>query len=605
MAFAVAWGPLTFGGLPSWSFLVTQAVVMAALVLWLARLWTAPARLLWPPVCWAVVVFLLYALVRCRLVLLEYPARMELIQIVVYASLFFVIVNNLERRESASVITFCLMAVALGLSILAIFQFAAKAQTFLGFARRAQFINRGTGTYINPNHLADLLAMALPLALAYAFLSRFSSTLKVFFAYCALAMLAGIGTTLSRGGLATTAIILAVFCLMMLCQRGYGIAAFASLAVLAALGVAFATQFSSVQQRFGQAFKGGQVADIRAAYWPAAIHLFEEHPWWGQGPGHFDSAFARYRPPAVQIRPVYAHNDYLNTLCEYGIPGLAIIMAAIVLLYYGAWRTWPALRVEDPVRRELLRSDKSAFFIGACIGLLAILVHCGLDFNMHVPANAVVAITLMALITAHWRFATERFWVTPHVITKIFLTLIIGAAVAWLGMEGARRTREAFWLHRSTDEKAPWNERLAGLENACAAEPSDYVNAYNLGEYYRLVSLEGNPGYELDARRAMTWYAISMKLNPLDAFVPMRYGMCLDWIGQTNRAGAYFDLAAKMDPNNSLLAYYEARHCIEANDLPAAKRWFEHSMKLEWTEMTQAAYDHLKERMADPYHLYH
>ncbi len=35
----------------------------------------------------------------------------------------------------------------------------------------------------------------------------------------------------------------------------------------------------------------------------------------------------------------------------------------------------------------------------------------------------------------------------------------------------------------------------------------------------------------------MGLYAKSMALNPLDAFVPLRYGMCLDWLGQTNEAG--------------------------------------------------------------------
>ena len=83
---------------------------------------------------------------------------------------------------------------------------------------------------------------------------------------------------------------------------------------------------------------------MRADYWPAAIEIFKDCiRCGGQGPGHFDSEFARYRPPTVQIRPVYVHNDYLNTLCEWGATGLAIIVAACALLYYGALKTWPAI----------------------------------------------------------------------------------------------------------------------------------------------------------------------------------------------------------------------------------------------------------------------
>jgi O-antigen ligase len=601
----VLWGPLAFGGIPAPAFLVIQGLTILALALWAVRIWTQqPCRLLWPPICWAVLVFLLYALVRCRLVLIEYPARMELIQVIVYGSLFFIVINNLTRRESATVITLCLIALGLVLSWHAVYQFATKSQSVWGFARREQFLARGSATYLNPNHLADLLGMTVPLALSYTLMSRFKPATKVFFVYCVLSMLAGIGVSVSRGGIIATSAMLLVFCLVLLFQRGYWLPAVGVLAGLIALAAAFGAEFSSVQKRFDEAFKHGQLMDIRANYWPPAIQIFKLHPLWGDGPGSFDSEFARYRPPVVQIRPVYVHNDYLNTLCEWGAAGLAIIAAVCALLYYGAWKTWPALHLAELDTGGLQRSGKSAFLMGACMGVLAILFHSVVDFNMHVPANAVIAITLMALISAHWRFATERYWKSPQTLGKIILTVVMAAAMAWLAVQGVRRGREAFWLHRSADESAPWDDRLAGLEKAYDAEPFDFANSYNLGEYYRLTSQEGNRGYEEQARQAMQWYGKSMDLNPLDAFVPMRYGMCLDWIGETKKAGAYFDLAAKLDPNNARLAYYEGRHFVELGDYPAAKRWFQHSLDLQAIDLVASALNSLNERMADPYGLY-
>ena len=161
----------------------------------------------------------------------------------------------------------------------------------------------------------------------------------------------------------------------------------------------------------------------------------------GGGPGHFDSEFARYRPLAVQVRPVYAHNDYLNTLAEWGATGLAIIAAACALLYYGALKTWPALRQADLEAGATQKSDRSAFLMGACMGLLAVLFHSVVDFNMHVPANAVIAVTLMALISAQWRFATERFWKNPRCLGKVLLTVTMVAAMAWLAAQGAQGAR--------------------------------------------------------------------------------------------------------------------------------------------------------------------
>src|ERR1041384_5182850 len=61
---------------------------------------------------------------------------------------------------------------------------------------------------------------------------------------------------------------------------------------------------------------------------------------------------------------------------------------------------------------EKKNSNKFAFVLGASVGLVAILVHSIVDFNMHIPANAILAIALMALLTGHLRFATDRYWIS-------------------------------------------------------------------------------------------------------------------------------------------------------------------------------------------------
>jgi hypothetical protein len=325
---------------------------------------------------------------------------------------------------------------------------------------------------------------------------------------------------------------------------------------------------------------------------------------WGGGPGHFDSEFAQYRPPTVQVRPGYAHNDYLNTLCEWGSVGMAIVAAFVVCLYYGAFRTWPVLGQTDPGGGGVLKGDRSAFLMGACIGLLALLFHSVVDFNMHIPANAVTAMTLMALVTAQWRFANERFWMNPHLIGKIVLTLVIVAAMGWLGKQELSRAREIYGQWRTNDERLTTNERLAALESAYNAEPNDYENSYDLGEYYRLASQEGNPGYEALGNQALEWYAKSMKSNPLESFVPMRYGMCLDWLGKTNEATPYFDRAEKLDPKNYHVAYYMGRHYVELGDLAAAKRWYQYSLQVYWNDLAFFGLQSLNDRIADPYGLY-
>ena len=257
--------------------------------------------------------------------------------------------------------------------------------------------------------------MLVPLALAYTLMSRLKVMTKVFLAYCGVAMLVGIAVSLSRGGMAAAAAGLIVFCVTILVQRGHGLPALALVVGLAAIGVCFGADFAGLSRRIENTFQSGELTDFRPYYWLAAVQIFRDHPLWGVGPGHFDSAYARYRATHVQTRPVYAHNDYLNTLSEWGLTGADCIIAVATRLAFcrgarGAWKAWVAIPRVDPDTRKSVKSDKVAFIMGACMALVALMVHSLVDFNMHVLANAAIAVTFMALIAAHWRFATERGW---------------------------------------------------------------------------------------------------------------------------------------------------------------------------------------------------
>src|SRR5437016_6328931 len=121
----LVFGPLATGAVRPLEFLIIQGLTMVAALLWLLRFWLNPGyRLLWPPVCWAVLTFVTYAIVRYQQADLEYVARQELIRILVYALLFFIVLNNLARQESTQLITFALIFLGMAISIYAIYQFA-------------------------------------------------------------------------------------------------------------------------------------------------------------------------------------------------------------------------------------------------------------------------------------------------------------------------------------------------------------------------------------------------------------------------------------------------------------------------------------------------
>src|SRR6202050_3719612 len=88
----LVFAPLAMGAGNAWAFLVVQGLTIGVMLLWALRIWINPKpQLLWPPICWVVLAFTVYAVARYLTADIEYVARQELIQVLVCAFLFFAI----------------------------------------------------------------------------------------------------------------------------------------------------------------------------------------------------------------------------------------------------------------------------------------------------------------------------------------------------------------------------------------------------------------------------------------------------------------------------------------------------------------------------------
>jgi len=272
---------------------------------------------------------------------------------------------------------------------------------------------------------------------------------------------------------------------------------------------------------------------MRFAVWKPALQIWRDHFWWGAGLAHFDYRFPQYRPVSVQRDPEYVHNDYLNTLADWGVAGAGLVASAWVLLFWGVGKTWRTVRGgRDDFSRK--KSSKFALLVGASLGLMGILLHSLFDFNLHSPAIAILAVTLMALLSSQWRFETERFWFRAGTGLKCLGSVILAAGIGYLGFEGRHAAREIYWLRLADRVGQPPNHysyaKIAALEHAAEVEPMNFANAHAIGECYRLKSFEGGDDHAALARKAMSWFKRGMNLNPYDGYNWVDYGRCLDWI---------------------------------------------------------------------------
>ena len=579
-------GPLATGAVRPLEFLIIQGLTLGVLGLWGARFWLDPrSRLLWPPICWAVAAFTLYAIGRYLTADIEYVARQELIHILVYAFLFLAVLNNLYRQESIQIISCTLVFLAMAISFYAIYQFLTHSTRVWNYSVGAS--PGASGTYISHNHLGGFLEMLLPLGLAYTLTSRLKPLVKVFLGYASLVILAGIAVTVSRGTYASTGLAMLLFFGALLFRRKYRLPSLVLLLVLLGAGAYFLPKSFRIQTRIKPMLVGaGRVEeDTRFLLWRAAIQVWQEDVWWGVGPAHYDYRFRQFRPVDVQLRPGWAHNDYLNALAEWGVVGTALVASAWVLLGLGILKTWPFVRGSPRDLGPERDSNKFAFVMGAAIGLAAILAHSVVDFNMHIPANAILAIALMALVSSCLRFATERYWVIVRTWGKLVASVVLLAGVVYLGHEGWHHAKEYVWLKRAARAPSFSPAQAACLQKAFAADPMNADTACAIGEAFRIQSSEGGDNYAQLGEQALKWFDRSIKLNSWGGYSYLSpwvgYGWCLDWLGRSDKSASYFRRADELDPNNYFIADHIGLHYVQLGDFAAARSWFERSLWLQ------------------------
>jgi len=578
----LVFGPLATGAVRVQDFLVIQALATGLLVLWVVRLWINPEpRLFWPPVCWAVTAFLVYAIVRYLHADIEYVGRAELIRMLVYATVFFVILNNFQSQATTQIIAFTLVFLAMGIAGYAIYQYITDSDYVWHFVK--PYRHRGSGTYINPNHLAGFLEMLLPVALGYVLAGRQKPVTKILLGYAALIIVFGLGVTVSRGSWVAAGLSLLLFFGLLAWNRNYRLPAIALFALLAAACIYFAPRSYFFEQRIRRAISqvGDIQADTRYELWDATILMWKDNLWFGVGPGHFNFCFPKYRPESLQAEPYRVHNDYLNLLADYGLVGGALAGSVWLIFWAGVRNTWKLVRRVATGDLGLRSSNRFAFVLGASLGLVALLLHSWVDFNMHIPANAILAITLMAFLACHIRFVADRYWFGLRLPGKAFVTVLLLLLISYLGWQQWRRTGEYVWLQRAHQAKSYSRAQVALLERALAIEPMNFETAYHIGEAYRLESWLGNDNYRQLAAKAMGWFARAMQLNPHDAFSWLRYGMCLDWLGDHAAAEPYYQQAEELDPNGYFTLAHVGWHYVQLGNYAAAKPWFERSRRIQ------------------------
>lgn len=274
---------------------------------------------------------------------------------------------------------------------------ASGAATIWGEAKTA-YVDCATGTFINRNHFAALLAASIPAGAALA----------MSIARREPAMLAGrrgillwLGTRGSQSALVAILVVSGAIGLLLSFSRtgsALGIAAVGLTVLAARIGgiraraAAFALLFGIAllplaqigADRFVERWSetGEAIADEggRLAVAGDTLRLAAAFPVSGSGFGTFADAYPLFRSPEVRLHYTHAHQDLLQLLAEGGLVAGALLGLVLV-----------------PTGRRLVEAIGGAYgttAIGIAAGLAAILLHALVDFVFHIPATAAIASVL-------------------------------------------------------------------------------------------------------------------------------------------------------------------------------------------------------------------
>jgi O-antigen ligase len=210
--------------------------------------------------------------------------------------------------------------------------------------------------------------------------------------YFSFLLLTALVLTLSRGGWLSALLGLAFMGFALLTSQYFERKGFLITLIAGFIAVAFIVLASTpVVERVLTMTERDTETNLQARIigWKGTIVMIKDHPLIGTGPGTYATIFTQYQPPGTFKRRRMAHNDYLHFVSETGLLLIPIIIWLIIALYKKGLK-----KFQNPSR--LVRG----ITLGALAGITAILFHSIADFNLHIPANAILFTILAALIVA-------------------------------------------------------------------------------------------------------------------------------------------------------------------------------------------------------------
>jgi O-antigen ligase len=331
------------------------------------------------------------------------------IRFLAYFAAFVLASRLFDSRQRSSLLVRALIGLGLFEAVYGSVEYLTGWERIFTFKKQV-YTGMATGTYINHNHFAGALELTLPFLVGSAFYyfqlwqeghgrrsARSSQSVSsagfaaVACVFLVIVMLVGELFSRSRSGILGALIsLLFISLLAQLRVRRttwlLGLFAFMAVAVSYGLWIGLGPVLARFELLGLLGRKEYDVA-TRLSFYRDALGIIRDYPWTGTGLGTFAIAFRHYQTDWVNYFVDHVHNDYVEFAAEIGLLGVVLLFASIVYLLVRMIISF----ITDS------RRYRPSVLLGCVGSVLAILLHSATDFNLQIPANALILAVVLGI----------------------------------------------------------------------------------------------------------------------------------------------------------------------------------------------------------------
>jgi len=397
----IAFAVLAHGAVEPWSESILQISAAFLFVSWGALcLRQGNLKLRLPPLLLPVLGLVVWALVQWLIGLSVYPylTRVEFLNWGALLLLAFLFLQAFQTLAQLRGFVWFLLIFSFVVALFGIIQY----HTFNGKLYWVRELTGGGtpfGPYVNRNHFAGLMELLIPPGLLLLLLRAVRRDWLPLIGLLTVVPIGALFLSASRGGIVSFLCQLGLLGLLLWARpAGRRWLAVATVSLLLVAGFLMWLDIGSALQRFeqttGEELSQGRRTSMILDTW----RIFADHPVMGTGAGTLVSVFPKYESMYDGKVVDHAHNDYVELLAETGVIGGLLAGAFLVLLGLQSFR-----RLEHNSPAFLL-----AVQMGALVSCFGLFVHSLVDFNLHIPSNALLFLLLAMVAAGTYDFSDNR-----------------------------------------------------------------------------------------------------------------------------------------------------------------------------------------------------